>query len=63
VRSLGYEIENRRDAKGRDSGFEIHGISEDLLSKYSQRSQQRDKAIRQFIQQNGRQLRRMKSPF
>jgi len=55
VRALGYEIENRRDVKGRDTGFEIRGISEDLLTKYSQRSQQRDKAIQQFIRQNGRE--------
>jgi len=55
VRALGYEIENQRDAKGRDSGFEILGISKDLLTKYSQRSQQRDKAIQQFIKQNGRE--------
>ena len=55
MRALGYEIENRRDVKGGDTGFEIRGISEDLLTKYSQRSQQRDKAIQQFIRQNGRE--------
>jgi len=55
VRALGYEIENQRDAKSRDSGFEIRGISKDLLNKFSQRSQQRDKAIQQFIRQNGRE--------
>ena len=27
VRSLGYKIENRRDSKGRDCGFEIRGVS------------------------------------
>ena len=26
VRALGYEIENQRDAKGRDAGFEIRGV-------------------------------------
>jgi conjugative relaxase-like TrwC/TraI family protein len=55
VRALGYEIHNRRDAKGRDTGFEIRGISEDLAAKYSQRSRQRDKAVQQFIRQNGRE--------
>ncbi|PYR98490.1 MAG: hypothetical protein DMG15_21650 [Acidobacteria bacterium] len=55
VRALGFEIENRRDVKGRDTGFEIRGISDDLLTKYSQRSHQRDKAIQQFIRQNGRE--------
>ena len=55
VRSLGYEIENRREAKGRDCGFEIQGVSAALLRKYSQRSRQRDEAIRQFVERNGRQ--------
>lgn len=55
VRSLGYEIENRRDGKGRDGGFEIRGVSGDLLTKYSQRSQQRDHAISEFVKKNGRQ--------
>jgi hypothetical protein len=55
VRSLGYEIEDRRDARGRDAGFEIRGISDELLTKYSQRSQQRDAAVQQFVRQNGRQ--------
>jgi conjugative relaxase-like TrwC/TraI family protein len=55
VRALGYEIDNRRDSKGRDSGFEIRGISEDLLQKFSQRSQQRDRAIEEFVLKNGRQ--------
>lgn len=54
VRSLGYEIENRRDGKGRDCGFEIRGFSKDLLKKFSQRSLQRDEAIAGFIAKNGR---------
>jgi conjugative relaxase-like TrwC/TraI family protein len=54
VRSLGYEIENRRDAKGRDGGFEIRGVSEELRGKYSQRSRQRDEAIEEFTEKNGR---------
>ncbi|RQV93573.1 conjugative relaxase [bacterium] len=48
VRMLGYEIEPRRNSKGRDNGFEIRGIPDDLMNKYSQRSRQRDKAIEQF---------------
>jgi conjugative relaxase-like TrwC/TraI family protein len=55
VLALGYEIENRRDKKGRDSGFEIRGVSDDLLIKFSQRSRQRDDAIEEFIRRNGRQ--------
>jgi conjugative relaxase-like TrwC/TraI family protein len=45
VRALGYEIDNRRDSKGRDSGFETSGLSQELLEKFSQRSHQRDRAI------------------
>lgn len=55
VRLLGYEIEDRRDARGRDTGFEIRGISDELLTKYSQRSQQRDEAVQHFVRLNGRQ--------
>jgi conjugative relaxase-like TrwC/TraI family protein len=54
VRALGYEIDNRRDAKGRDSGFEIRGVPEELLERFSRRSQQRDRAIEDFISKNGR---------
>jgi conjugative relaxase-like TrwC/TraI family protein len=54
VRALGYEIDDRRDSKGRDCGFEIRGVSDSLLSKFSQRSRQRDEAIDKFIQENGR---------
>ena len=54
VRSLGYEIDNQRDARGRDVGFEIRGISAELLEKFSQRSRQRDQAIEVFVEQHGR---------
>lgn len=54
MRQLGYEIENRRDMKGRDLGFEIRGIPDSLLTRYSQRSRQRDEAILRFIAQKGR---------
>ncbi|HEX9221587.1 MAG TPA: MobF family relaxase, partial [Gemmatimonadaceae bacterium] len=54
MRRLGYEIENRRNAMGRDCGFEIRGISDDLLAKYSKRSRQRDEAIGRFVAKNGR---------
>src|SRR5438552_9484862 len=49
VRLLGYEINNRRDGKGRDSGFEIRAISDELLATYSRRSRQRDAAIHEFV--------------
>jgi conjugative relaxase-like TrwC/TraI family protein len=54
VRGLGYEIESRRDSRGRDLGFEIRGVSDELLDKYSQRSAQLDKAIDEFTAQHGR---------
>jgi conjugative relaxase-like TrwC/TraI family protein len=54
ARAMGYEIENQRDAKGRDSGFEIRGVPQELLAKFSQRSGQRDEAIAAFVEQRGR---------
>jgi conjugative relaxase-like TrwC/TraI family protein len=54
VHQLGYEIENCRDSRGRDTGFEIRGIPRELLAKYSQRSKQRDEAINRFITEKGR---------
>jgi conjugative relaxase-like TrwC/TraI family protein len=54
VRSLGYEIENGRDVKGRDCGFEIRGISDELLTKFSRRSRQRDEAITDFVATHSR---------
>jgi hypothetical protein len=54
VRALGYDIDNRHDARGRDLGFEIRGVSQDLLRTYSQRSQQRGQAIEAFTEQTGR---------
>jgi len=54
VRSLGYEIEPRRDSRGRDLGFEIRGVSDELLERYSRRSAQRDAAINEFTNEHGR---------
>lgn len=54
VRKLGYEIEPRRDSRGRDLGFGIRGVSEELLERYSQRSAQRDAAIERFASEHGR---------
>ncbi|MBL8227358.1 MAG: relaxase domain-containing protein [Bryobacterales bacterium] len=55
VMALGYEIEQRTDAKGRDLGFEIKGLSPELLEIYSQRSAQRDAAIADFVERNHRE--------
>ena len=54
VRALGYEIEHCRDSKGKDLGFEIRGVPDGLLEKYSVRSAQRDAAIEQFTVEHGR---------
>ena len=54
VRGLGYEIEPRRDSKGKDHGFEIVGVSKELLEKYSVRSAQRDAAVERFALEHGR---------
>jgi conjugative relaxase-like TrwC/TraI family protein len=54
MRSLGYEIEPRRDSHRRDLGFEIRRVSDELLERYSQRSAQRDRAVDEFTRQNGR---------
>ena len=53
VREYGYEIVDRFD-NGRERGFEIRGIAEETLSKFSQRSEQRDTAIDRFVEENGR---------
>jgi conjugative relaxase-like TrwC/TraI family protein len=50
VRALGYEIDPRPN-----SGFEIKGLPNELLDKFSQRSRQRDRAIEEFVAENGRQ--------
>jgi conjugative relaxase-like TrwC/TraI family protein len=55
VRSLGYEIEDRHSSKGKNLGFKIKGVSDELLEKYSQRSEQRDRAIAEFVESKGRQ--------
>ena len=39
---------------GQERGFEIAGIAEETLAKFSQRSEQRDLAIAAFAEENGR---------
>lgn len=48
VQQLGYEIEDWKN------GFEIKGISQSLIEKFSQRSKERDEAIAVFMQEHGR---------
>lgn len=52
--ALGYGIENIRNEHGRDLGFEIAGISKEIRDAYSQRSKDRDRAIEEFIVEEGR---------
>src|SRR5260370_3906988 len=54
VRALGYDIDDRHDARGRHVAVDILGVSQDLLRTYSQRSQQRDQAIYAFTTETGR---------
>ena len=54
VRQLGCQIEDRRNGKGRDCGFEIRGVPDEILARYSQRSRQRDEAIKKYIEINDR---------
>ncbi len=62
VRALGYDIDHRHDARGRDLGFEIRGVSQNLLRTYSQRSQQRDQAIEAFAERGAAARRTTKWP-
>jgi conjugative relaxase-like TrwC/TraI family protein len=53
VTKLGYSICDRFE-HGKDRGFGIPGIPEATLEKFSRRSKQRDQAIAEFLDQNGR---------
>jgi conjugative relaxase-like TrwC/TraI family protein len=53
VTQLGYQIEDHFK-HGRDNGFGIIGIKETTLEKYSRRSAQRDQAVSDFLDKNGR---------
>jgi conjugative relaxase-like TrwC/TraI family protein len=53
VNALGYRIEDHFE-HGKDNGFGIAGIKSETLEKFSQRSAQRDQAISEFIDRNGR---------
>jgi len=54
-RSLGYEIEMVREAKGMVEGFQIKGVSEELQVKYSKRRAEVEAAIDKFVVERGRQ--------
>lgn len=52
--SLGYEIEPMFSESGKSLGFEIAGIGKELRDKFSQRSKDRDQAIKEFEEKKGR---------
>jgi ATP-dependent exoDNAse (exonuclease V) alpha subunit len=54
VQALGYDVDDRQLRRGRDIGFEIRGVHEELLWRFSQRSEQRDQAIEAFTEKTGR---------
>jgi conjugative relaxase-like TrwC/TraI family protein len=49
----GYQIEDHA-RHGQDNGFGIQGITEETREKFSRRSEQRDAAIADFMEKNGR---------
>jgi hypothetical protein len=53
VNELGYATIDRFDA-GQERGFEIEGIRAETLERFSQRSAQRDRAVAEFLDTNGR---------
>ena len=54
IKACGYQIEPRMKA-GKDNGFNIEGVPESLIQKFSQRSAQRDEAIAEFRNENHRE--------
>ena len=52
---LGYELEIKRSDKGDITGFEIKGVSDEILKRCSRRRHQIDKAIEDFVAKKGRQ--------
>jgi conjugative relaxase-like TrwC/TraI family protein len=49
VQSLGYEIENRKN------GFELRGVPQYLIDRFSQGSKEREAAVAEFIKKYGRE--------
>lgn len=54
VLRLGYEIEQKRDKNGCIEGFEIKGITEDMMKKFSSRRADIEKAAEKFLEKEGR---------
>jgi hypothetical protein len=53
-RELGYRIEEKRDGKGRVTGFEIAGVSKEICARFSKRRAEVEKGIEEFRQRFGR---------
>ena len=53
-RELGYKIEEKRDGKGRITGFEIAGVSKEVCERFSKRRAEVEKGIEEFRQRFGR---------
>ena len=52
---LGYDLEKKYKDKGELVGFEIKGVSDEILKRFSRRRDQIDKAIERFVETHGRQ--------
>lgn len=55
VQEAGYQIENREPVKGRDMGFEIKGVPQPLIEKFSEGINQREQVIDAFKKKHGRE--------
>lgn len=54
-RELGYELRDSNDERGRKIGFELEGVSEEIIKRYSKRRAQVEQAIEQFEAKHGRE--------
>jgi len=52
---LGYDLEKKYRDKGELVGFEIKGVSDEILKRFSRRREQIDRAIERFVETHGRQ--------
>ncbi|MBO4631814.1 MAG: relaxase domain-containing protein, partial [Lentisphaeria bacterium] len=52
---LGYDLEKKYRDKGELVGFEIKGVSQEILKRFSRRREQIDAAIEHFVETHGRQ--------
>ena len=55
VRKLGYGIREARDVKGRVTGFEIEGVSDELCQRFTKRRAEIEREIERFRERRGRE--------